>query len=364
MKHRLCKGAVIMDIYYIREPARTLDSKDAGNKARNDVERILEMNQCHPITLYSPDNILKDQFAILADIEQMLKKLPEDKLLFIQYPLPKAYRFALSKIMQHHPTILLLHDLDEIRHGKSSLLECRQINQADLIISHNKYMTAYLAKFGIQKDKVYNLNLFDYLRKDNQHIFDHQNDKNLLCFAGHLRKSQFIYDFPQAVADKDIFLYGVKYEPQKMHTAGVFYQGAFPTEEIQEQISGKFGLLWDGPSNQSCIGNYGDYLKINNPHKVSMYLSANMPVFVWSKAAIADFIKQNQAGILIDSLAEIPAALKQLTPENYQQLVANASRLGQKAATGGFLTDALTSILQSYTTVDSFANYYLKKNLK
>ena len=32
------------------------------------------------------------------------------------------------------------------------------------------------------------------------------------------------------------------------------------------------GLVWDGDSCSSCSGVCGEYLKINNPHKISFYL--------------------------------------------------------------------------------------------
>ena len=63
-------------------------------------------------------------------------------------------------------------------------------------------------------------------------------------------------------------------------------------------------------SSETCKGSFGEYLRINNPHKTSLYLASGIPVIIWSKAALAEFIEKNKCGITVDSLYEIADKLK------------------------------------------------------
>ena len=35
-----------------------------------------------------------------------------------------------------------------------------------------------------------------------------------------------------------------------------------------------------------------DYLRINNPHKTSLYLACGIPIITWNKAAIAQYVRK------------------------------------------------------------------------
>ena len=335
-----------MEIYYLAEPKRKKDSRDAGNKARNDVEKICQQNQLLPVFPYNVDTNRQNKLKLWFELHQALHKVPKDKLLLIQYHLPLGYTLFLPGILKKYRVILLLHDLLDLRSGLDTTKEISLINQAHFIISHNQKMSDLLITNGVAKQKLFNLELFDYLRKDDSYQFNHPNDPYCLCFAGNLRKSQFIYHFAPEVAQLGVNLYGNNFDQTKKLPPKVVYHGAFPTEEIQEQLNGRFGLLWDGPSPLSCQGKDGNYLKYNNPHKVSMYLSAEMPVIVWSGAAIADFVQKKHVGLALDSLNDLPDIISRLTPKDYQTLCQNAAKVGQKAAQGGFLTSQLKAIVK------------------
>lgn len=70
---------------------------------------------------------------------------------------------------------------------------------------------------------------------------------------------------------------------------GIEYQTTYHTKEslAAEELPGalvqSFGLVWDGNSMDTCTGNYGSYLRINDPHKVSLYLSSGLPIIVGQK---------------------------------------------------------------------------------
>ena len=62
---------------------------------------------------------------------------------------------------------------------------------------------------------------------------------------------------------------------------------------------------------------------------------------MWSQSALADFVRQNQCGILVDSLFEISESLDSLSEEDYQELIKNSKRIGEKIRDGYFLKTAL-----------------------
>ncbi|NRO11242.1 Beta-1,6-galactofuranosyltransferase WbbI [Lactobacillus helveticus] len=50
--------------------------------------------------------------------------------------------------------------------------------------------------------------------------------------------------------------------------------------------------------------NTGNYLRYNDPHKLSLYLASGIPVIIWKKAAEAKFVEENKVGITVDSLED------------------------------------------------------------
>ena len=79
-------------------------------------------------------------------------------------------------------------------------------------------------------------------------------------------------------------------------------------------------------STATCTGVYGEYLRINNPHKTSLYLASEIPVIIWKEAALAKFIVDNKCGIAVDSLEDIKQALQDLSEEEYNEMKNNAKR--------------------------------------
>ena len=108
-----------------------------------------------------------------------------------------------------------------------------------------------------------------------------------------------------------------------------------------KKVNTGFGLVWDGASIDKCDGNWGEYLKWNNPHKFSLYMACGIPVFVWKKSALATFVKQNEVGIVINSLKEIENIFKNMTKKDYIKYVKNVEKIQKRVIEGQFLNDAI-----------------------
>ena len=85
-------------------------------------------------------------------------------------------------------------------------------------------------------------------------------------------------------------------------------------------------------------------MRYNNPHKTSLYLSSGIPVITWSQAAIADFIKQHNVGIVIDDLNRIDEVLANVTKDQYLELKHNAEQLAAKLRDGFYTKTALAKV--------------------
>ena len=125
------------------------------------------------------------------------------------------------------------------------------------------------------------------------------------------------------------------------------YNGAFSPEEIVHVITDlKFGLVWDGESINSCTGLMGDYLKLNNPHKTSLYLAAGVPVIVWKEAAMADFIIANNLGITVDSLEDLETKINSISINEYSKMRENAKNFSKKLINGYFTKNSIDKCLK------------------
>ena len=86
---------------------------------------------------------------------------------------------------------------------------------------------------------------------------------------------------------------------------------------------------------------FGEYLKMNNPHKASLYLASGFPIIVWRQSALADFVRKNSCGILVDSLFEIADILDSISNDEYEELIRNSKKIGDNICNGHYLKTAL-----------------------
>jgi hypothetical protein len=356
--------------YYIKEYQK--GENTAGPKAREDIEEILEHVGAKKVAI---DYVVNMMFEKKAEtkfqklnrknkISEIWKKAlenlkPEDTII-IQFPLisqPLWAHHLLKKIKQKNvKIILIIHDVDILRKNsiKEKLkfnLEDRKIFElSDYIIAHNKKMIYKLQEFGIDQKKMVNLEIFDYLipafneRKKQVNLSSLFDKIAPVIIAGALtpNKTGYIYLLP---TNCEFNLYGPGFEEKGKPKANIHYFGSFSPDDLPFELEGSFGLVWDGPFVTTCGGEKGDYLRINNPHKTSLYLASGIPVIIWKNAALADFIQKNHCGITIGSLSEIGKRIEEMTESEYQEIKANAENIGKKLREGFYTRKALSQCI-------------------
>lgn len=331
------------------------NSRDAGTKPKKDIEQILE--SLNFVKIGIDFSISKKNFSV--KLKKSLKDLKAGDVLLVQYPLKKAY--IVSKECRKLKkkginTIVVVHDLNHLR-----LLKPRNLNDwvnkyqwkmrdliilksFSLVIAHNKIMKSYIEKFKISSEKIIELGIFDYLLPTELGIQEFSKDDVII--AGNLseEKAAFVYKLP---IGSNYGLYGINYTTKDKRD-NVHYYGSFDANN-PSCLGGKFGLVWDGDSVHTCSGNFGEYLRYNNPYKLSMYLALGIPVLVWKESALSKFVEEQGVGIAISDLDSIPNILENMSEDDYQKFKHNATEISIKLRKGDFFKNAIKKSLTLIT---------------
>ena len=322
--------------YFLKETYEK--ANHAGPKARMDAEKIM---------------LDSGYLEYVLTESQNYNPLTKDDVIILQFPLlwqslKKQIRMKFLK-KRNFKVYLLIHDIESLRNKKIksfsdfkySIIHLLQnktvLERVDSIIAHNDKMKSELVKMGINKEKIVSLEIFDYLIPNFNEDKNYDKDKILLAGNFDIRKTRYARNLPEK---PEFEIYGINFESENLPN-NVHYKGAFTPDELPNHLQGGFGLVWDGDSSHTCSGMYGEYLKINNPHKASLYLASGFPIIVWRQSALADFVSNNNCGILVNTLLEIAETLKSISEDDYQELVKNSKRIGEKIRQGYYLKTAL-----------------------
>lgn len=365
---------------FIIQTPETVSFTYALSKARRDVEQLAVASGYKPFLFRGFDsahgNRLKwIRLGVLSvcDWLRLLISIPDGSLVLVQYPhLPiksaPIARFFLPMIarVKHCTFTAFIHDLDSLRAVNGTMAvysDKKLLRRFQAVVCHNERMQDTLISLGVQREHIFLLGLFDYLcddAPDKSHNSAGEK-RTKIAFAGNLSadKSGFLYQLPPFLDNSILlYLYGSGY--REIASSSVRYQGIFPPQQLPSILDTDFGLVWDGPSAETCDGAYGRYITQNNPHKVSLYLAAGIPVIIWSGAALAEFVEKNCLGISVGSLSELPRLLSNVTDSSYQEMRINARNESQKIQTGYYLHRVLSEVEAKWSNEWGCTNFALR----
>ena len=347
--------------YYLKEEfLHDNNVKNAGNKARNDVEEIVKREGYQALVL-SVDNwyemsTLKAQLHKSKAFGQALNQLKQGDELLIQFPMLHHSFFTTHHVKKAQKkgvkVHFIIHDLEVLRYAnldtvplkhkiRVQIQESGLLGVADGIIAHNPIMKSVLVDKGVAEDKIVSLGIFDYLIPNFQEKTGLTKNQPIIV-AGNLaqEKAGYLYSLPEEPAYN---LYGVGFDESRA-LANETYFGSFLPDELPAALEGGFGLVWDGDSAETCSGVFGEYLRYNNSHKASLYLAAGFPVVVWEESALAHFVIDKQCGLVVSSLSDLKENLDTLSEEQYKEMLENAKQIGSKLRQGQYLRTALSKL--------------------
>lgn len=306
----------------------------AGVKAKEDITDILTRNGFEKLLFQVRDNRFLKLMMTELDWKKSLSEVIDGDTIILQYPMysrfaGKTFFKVVNKKKLNINKIVIIHDIESLRlykdNDRAVKEELNFLNMFDCLIVHNNKMKIWLQQNGITK-KMVELKVFDYL--SNSEIIDSSMEKPII-FAGNLKKSKFL---EKLNIEKRVNLFGIM--PSDSYPKNIKYNGVKSPEELPLFLDGSFGLVWDGNSIETNNGIYGEYTRYNNPHKVSLYLSSGLPVIMWKEAALAQYVIDNNVGIVVDNLKNLDAILNSISEETYNDMKANVDNLSKKMRDG------------------------------
>lgn len=319
----------------------------AGPKAVTDATEIIRDNGYKIYYINKARNVSKKipvPITAMVDLVRVFAKgfsfISDDELV-VQWPLYSSNLSVKLLIeilrIRNIRFTLLIHDIQNLRHGvkERDLIFEKYLSQASNIIVHSPMMKEYIEQLNVISGKVSILTTFDYLTKDEFPIRHYSNN---IVFAGNLSKSTFLNTISDDLLQSIIFIcYGNGGEALKK---GFVYKGLFHPDHVSG-IEGSWGLVWDGSESFTCSGLFGNYLKYNSPHKMSLYIVAGLPLIVWSHSSLADYVEKKNLGIIIDSLYEIPSKICTVSQTRYEEMLTNIQKESIKLKSGLHLSNCL-----------------------
>lgn len=347
--------------YFLKEEfLKDSGARNAGNKARNDVEEIVKREGYQPLLLTVDDwyqmGTFKAQQHKAKALAQAFSQLKSGDQLLIQFPMLHHSFFTtrlVRKIQRRGVKVyFIIHDLEALRYAnldtvslkhkiRVRLQESSLLGVADGIVAHNPIMKSFLVKQGLSEKKIVSLDIFDYLIPSFIEKEKLSKEQPIIV-AGNLaqEKAGYLYKLP---VEPSYNLYGVGFDENRALLNETYF-GSFLPDELPAALEGGFGLVWDGDSAETCSGVFGEYLRFNNSHKASLYLASGFPLVVWCQSALSHFVLENDCGIAVESLHDIKTTIENLSESDYQGLVGNAKRIGKKIRDGFYLTSALEQL--------------------
>lgn len=338
-----------MEINYISEAVEA--ANHAGNKARVDVDTILHLKKYTPFVNLEQRAFknVTEKIGWVVNPANWLKILKlnciKNKLVILQYPFYQnpIIDISIERFIKNNKIVYIVHDINALRSQDATVIkkEVLLLNEADFLIVHNKKMESILLDSGVTS-RMINLELFDYLLDKMPE--NNYNYGKTIAFAGNLAKSDFLKNTDLTKLNLQFNLYGPNYDACKICRSNIAFCGSFPPNVIPYELKGDFGLIWDGDALDTCNGVFGEYTKYNNPHKLSLYIAAGIPVIVWKQAAIADFVEKYNIGFSVESLHDISGVIDSLTLQEYEGYKSNICKLQAKVVDGYFTKRALVEV--------------------
>ena len=316
-----------------------------SNKAKQDIDEICRREGFVNLTRRNFGSGGIGRFLTkLVSVTSILWKLKRGDTLFLQYPMKKFYYMActLAK-MKRGRVVTVIHDLGAFRHHKLTPEgENRRLSKTDFLIVHNPTMRDYLIEHGY-KGGIHCLQIFDYLSPCQPAGYTTPHAPWRVVYAGNLARwrNEFLYHLDDVMQEWEMDLYGKGFDDSANPVAGLHYHGFIASDDFIAKAEADFGLVWDGDSLNECTGDWGEYLRINDPHKTSFYLRAGIPVIVWSQAAMAPFIKEQQVGIVIDGIQQLSDCLAALSADDYRQMRQNAEAISLRLNDGYYVKQGM-----------------------
>lgn len=327
----------------------------AGTKANGDISIIAERLGFEKVVVrqitQKEGALAKAQRQITwrKDFQAAYDRIESNSIVLLQHPFHHN-QLTRNKILQklksekHVKYICVVHDVEKLRAFRYNDYYKNEfqfmLDIGDAFIVHNEKMLKYFESLGVERSKLINLEIFDYLDETSYEDKKISFEKSITV-AGNLDTTKCGYIRKLGNLGIKVNLFGPNFDEQMKSNNNITYFGSFPPNDIPSHLNKGFGLVWDGTSIDGCQGLSGQYLKYNNPHKLSLYLSSGLPVVIWKDAAEAKYVMDNKVGIAVNSLTELKSIFDAMDENSYYELCENVKYISKLLRKGHFATKAI-----------------------
>lgn len=332
--------------YFIREHHVNSDVAHGGI-GLSDIESLLDHNGFQPVDFPCHyDFTFKAKVARLTYLLKTCFGLPSGCLLFFQAPLySRAHALLVDWLRIIRPSIRILclvSDIDGLRDNSKPLLdrEIRLYKKYRYLIVHNDAMSRWM----LSKAPGVSIAMLRFFAFPSNETPPARTKQNLVCFAGHLGKAGFLTQLDRVGTGTHFLIYGDQGLREIPAADNATYKGFYPAHHLPSLIEGSFGLVWDGSAIDGLEGPLGEYLRLNSPHKLSLYIVSALPVICHEDSAIAPLVTGYGIGITIRSLRDIERKIDALSEKEYQQMVSGCKALTRSIVKGEHILNAIDDL--------------------
>ncbi|MFT8756416.1 sugar transferase [Leuconostoc pseudomesenteroides] len=306
-------------------------------KAKADYAQIAQAQRWTIVPIARYNDVRFDDETRQNHIKNWLNTVKADDTMIHQFPSYMSCHFEQQWVQEINKrsarSIVLIHDIEPLRLVKTDAWELSVLKQYNTIIVHSEAMANTLKRMGVNSTFIIQP-LFDYLGE----VHNLASYSHLINFAGTFQKSPWLKDYD----GPEINLFGSV--PKKwrdfVFPNQVSYQGNFDPDDILNQLTSGFGLIWDNDFEDKT---YQSYTKYNAPHKASLYLRAGLPLIAWQQSALAAIIKQYDIGLTINKLTDLKK-IDDISLDQYQTWQKNIYPIASQLAQGFFTKQTLMTI--------------------
>lgn len=318
---------------------------------RNDISEILEKNNVKPICdlkfIDMKINKIIKIFLLTKFALSLFRNPPQKTCVFFMMPLRHTYKILQQYTKKGGTLVAIVIDLMGIhdRNEKALEAELNILKSCHKVIVHNDRMESLLISHGIESKKILKNYIWDYLEEKTSTVGEKRLGPSYynICYAGNLRKADFLYKLTPEILNLNISVFGEGFQPDNGLNALAYYGYANSTD-IYKKLNGKFGLVWVGDSINACTGASGEYLRITTPLKLSLYVMAEIPIIIWKQAEAAKFVLDQNIGVAVDSLLELPQVIEDCDNAHYRIMKQNLVKIKTEIKKGNILGNLIRNI--------------------
>jgi hypothetical protein len=294
----------------------------------------------------------------------------DDEIAFLQHPLrefissntmpdvDRIDRFARGWAARWKRRIVFVHDIKQYQatifkpglsladHSHLAKAERQILRSATALIVQTSAMENYIRMHhSLPHLKYYHLNLFDYISDKLEKTLASQDHKlSIIAYCGNLHKSslstELVDDLP---VDPRFAYHFFGLGSEQCERSDINIHGLVAAEKLPNILLSKgceFGLCWWAKEIRDS-----KYLDLVSPHKASCYLAAGLPLICPRHSYLGQFVLATKAGLAIDSLLDLPAAVLSIGLDQKQLMRRRAECLSLLVRRGHFTTRAMSGAL-------------------